>query len=374
MTATHESTGGLGEGVPGARRVDHLALTVPDLDVAISFVVDVLGGELIYRLPPLARDDDWMQRKLDVHPRAVAEIALVGLGPTTNLELFQYRAPFQSMVPPRPCDAGSTHLGFFVDDIEAAAAFLRDRHDLREFGPVSAADAGSPDAGTRWVRFMAPWGMPIELRSVPPHLPYERQTRSRRFGPCPDWTMADRPSLPAPLGGLRNVDHLASTVADLDAAVTFCTGTLGAELLYRVEADLSDLALAAALGVPAKGTLARAALRMGPTDNIELSCFSMISARTLPPRNSDVGGRHLAIYVDDVDTAAAYLGSRPECTVLGTPETLADGPIAGGRWVYVRTPLGTHIELVNVPDGALPYESATSARRRTAGALRWWDR
>jgi 2-epi-5-epi-valiolone epimerase len=336
---------------------------VPDLNVAVRFLVDVLGGELIYRLPPLARDDDWMRRKLDVHPRAIAEIALVGLGPTTNLELFHYQAPGQRVVPPCP-----------FDDVETTAAFLRDRHGLQSFGPVRTVDASAPDAGTRWVRLMAPWGMPIELRSVPPHQPYERQTSARRFGPCPGWSMASRPPSTPPLAGLRNVDHLAYTVADLDVAVTFCTDTLGAELLYLAVADLADPALAAAFGVPAKGTAARAALRMGPTDNIELSCFSEASAPAAPPRNSDVGGRHLAIYVDDVDVAAAYLRSKAGCKALGAPETITEGPIAGDRWVYVRTPMGLHIELVNMPDGTLPYERGTSARRRPAGGLRWQDR
>lgn len=375
MTLADESAvHGTVSGVPGARRVDHVALTVPDLDVAIRFAVGPLGGELVYRLPPLAHDDDWMQRHLDVHPRAVAEIALVRLGPTTNLEFFEYKAPDHDGIPPRPCDVGSTHLGFLVEDVDTAAAVLRDEYGLRMHGPASTVEVNSPSAGTRWVRLSAPWGMPIELRSVPSPLPYERHTRARRFGPCPEWSNGgDRRSAPL-VPGLRNVDHLAYTVADLGQALRFFVDTLGAELLYRTDADLTDPALAAALAVPARGSVELAALRMGPTDNVELSCFRTTGARTRPPRNSDVGGRHIAIHVDDVDAAAAYLGSQPGCTVLGAPETITDGPIAGDRWVYVRTPLGLHVELVNMPDGSLPYELQTTARRRAAGDQRWSDR
>jgi len=112
---------------------------------------------------------------------------------------------------------------------------------------------------------------------------------------------------------------------------------------------------------------------MGPVDNVELSCFRGRGAGGLPPRNSDVGGRHLALHVEDVDAAATYLGALPGFTVLGAPETITDGPIAGDRWVYVRSPLGLHIELVNMPDGSLPYERETTARRRAAGELRWSD-
>jgi catechol 2,3-dioxygenase-like lactoylglutathione lyase family enzyme len=362
-------------GVPGARRVDHVALTVPDLDVAVAFVVDALGGELIYRLPELTHQDDWMRRHLDVHPRAGAEIALLRLGPTTNLELFQYRSPDHNAVPPRTIDAGATHLALFVEDVDAAAAVLHTRFGLPVLGEPRTVAPPSPAAGIRWVRLTAPWGMPLELRSAPSRLPYEHLTAARRFGPCPRWSNHDDGApAPTPVPGLRNVDHVAYTVADLDAALGFFVGVLGGELLYRTESLLADPLLAAALGVPAEGRMAHAALRMGPTDTVELTCYQVPGAGRVPPRNSDVGGRHLALHVDDVDAAAAYLAAQPGCTVLGGPETITQGPIAGDRWVYVRTPLGLHIELVRMPDGALPYERDTTARRRAAGPQLWSDR
>lgn len=362
-------------GVPGARRVDHVALTVPDLDVAVAFVVDALGGELVYRLPELTRQDDWMRRHLDVHPRAGAEIALMRLGPTTNLELFEYRSPDHNPSPPRTSDAGSTHLALFVEDVDRAAAVLRDRFGLPMLGAPRTVAAGSPAAGIRWVRLTAPWGMPIELRSAPSRLPYEHLTAARRFGPCPQWrNHDDGPPAPTPIPGLRNVDHVAYTVADLDAALDFFVGVLGGELLYRTGSALADPLLATALGVPAEGRMEHAALRLGPTDTIELTRYRVPGAGRVPPRNSDVGGRHLALHVDDVDVAAAYLAAQPGCTVLGSPETITQGPIAGDRWVYVRTPLGLHIELVHMPDGALPYERDTTARRKAAGPQLWPDR
>jgi hypothetical protein len=112
---------------------------------------------------------------------------------------------------------------------------------------------------------------------------------------------------------------------------------------------------------------------MGPTDNVELWWHAGAAAGD-PPRNSDVGGRHLAVHVSDVDAAAAYLAAWPGFVVLGAPETITEGPIAGDRWVYVRSPLGLHIELVRMPDGALPYERQSPGRRRAAGTLRWTDR
>nr|WP_237556450.1 VOC family protein [Streptomyces sp. SID5464] len=353
-----------------------MAFTVPDLDRAIDFTVRVLGGELVYRLPSLAHDDDWMREHLDVHPRADTEIALVRLGPTTNLELFVYRSPDHRDVPPRPNDLGSVHFALRVTDVDSAVAALRERGPWHPYGPVRTVPEGLPGAGMRWVRVTTPWGMPLELRSVPGSLPYERQTSARRFLPGSTWhNGADGSGAAAALPGARGVDHLAWTVADLDEAERFFTEVLGAERLYRTTADLTDPESAAALGVPQGGTLHQVALRMGPTDNVELNCFHDSSgARRRWPRNSDVGGNHLALYVDHVDEAAAYLAAQPGCTVLGAPETIPQGPLAGDRWVYVRTGIGLYIEVVHMPDGSLPYERGTTARRRAADGERWWSR
>ena len=337
-------------GLPGAQCVDHVAFTVPNLDEAIAFGRDALGADLIYRLPALAHEDDWMRRKLDVHPRAIAEIALLRLGPTMNVELFEYRSPGRSATPRRPGSAGSLHLGLRVDDVELAVAALGKHEDVHTFAPVRN--------GADWARIANPWGIPLELRARPTLPPYR-----------------DHDAAEGPLPGFRQVDHLAYSVPDLAVAEDFFAQVLGAEPIERTVLDLAEPGLAEALGVPGGGTLERALLRLGPLDTLELSCLRGPTHPVAdPPRNDDVGGRHLALHVTDVDAAAAALGAVAGCTVLGEPETIEDGPIAGDRWVYVRTPLGLHIELIKMPDGELPYERGTAARRRPAGSLRWADR
>jgi catechol 2,3-dioxygenase-like lactoylglutathione lyase family enzyme len=92
-------------GIPTATNVDHVAYTVPDLDQAVAFFVDVLGADLLYRLDDVKDDDgDWMRRQLGVHPRASAQIAMLRLGPVTNVELFEYESPDQERRIPRPGD------------------------------------------------------------------------------------------------------------------------------------------------------------------------------------------------------------------------------------------------------------------------------
>ncbi|MFD9321659.1 VOC family protein [Streptomyces sp. NPDC060053] len=348
-------------GLPTARAVDHYAFTVPDLDEAIAFFTGVLGGELCYREGPVEdADGDWMTRKLGVHARARAQVALVRLGPYSNLELFEYTAPGQITSPPGPNDVGGHHLALMVADLDTAEEHLRRSATVR-LGPADAF------AGTRrW--FLTPWGMLLSLRGpgrdddrgfVPAATPY-----ADAIG------IASANAVERSLG-LLGVEHVSYTVADLAAATAFFTDVLGAELVESPQrpADRSD-----GHWPPGTEHSRRTLLRTGPTANCELIQSGTGALRSRPPLNSDVGGHHLAFYVDDVDAAAAYLREQEGVALMGEPETITQGPIAGDRWLYLSTPIGIQMEIINMPDGSLPYEALTSARRATPGDLRWHDR
>jgi catechol 2,3-dioxygenase-like lactoylglutathione lyase family enzyme len=182
------------KGIPTATNVDHVAYTVPDLDQAVEFFVDVLGADLLYRLDSVKDDEgDWMRRQLGVDPRAKAQIAMLRLGPVTNVELFQYEAPDQSRQLPKNSDHGGHHLAFYVEDIEAATEYLRAQPGVTLLGDVQTIEDG-PIAGDRWVYFLAPWGMQMEILHMPHGMPYERATPARRYGPCEDpWSPQARP-------------------------------------------------------------------------------------------------------------------------------------------------------------------------------------
>jgi catechol 2,3-dioxygenase-like lactoylglutathione lyase family enzyme len=47
----------MAQGMPGMRGIDHVGFTVPDLDEAERFLVDVLGAEPIYTLGAKQSDD-----------------------------------------------------------------------------------------------------------------------------------------------------------------------------------------------------------------------------------------------------------------------------------------------------------------------------
>lgn len=164
----------MAEGLPGMRGVDHIGLTVPNLAEAETFFADVLGCEKAMSFGPF-RDDEgtFMQDLLDVDPRAVIEqITLMRCGFGSNIELFKYTAPDQKTVEMRNSDIGGHHIAIYVDDIDAAAQYLKDKGIRTLLGPLPV-DAG-PAAGQSIMYFYAPWGLQMEAISYPDGMAYEK--------------------------------------------------------------------------------------------------------------------------------------------------------------------------------------------------------
>ena len=171
------------KGLPGLRGTDHIGFTVPDLDAAVKFFVEVIGCEVFYDLGPFQFDDDWMSTHLNVDPRTVMKkLKFLRCGHGSNFELFEYEAPDQNPNPPKNSDIGGHHLAFYVDDFEIAMAHLR-AHGVQILGEPTIRTIG-PSAGQTWVYFLAPWGMQLELVSFPDGKGYEHGTDRRLWHPA----------------------------------------------------------------------------------------------------------------------------------------------------------------------------------------------
>jgi glyoxylase I family protein len=159
--------------VPGLSRVDHVGVTVPDLDEAHEFFTGVLGCEYMYTLGPFQHDDSWMSEHLGVADDTVMRrLHFYRLGGQAIFEVFEYEAADQRATPPRNSDVGGHHVALYVDDLDAAVACLR-AHGLTVMGEPTASRG--PSEGQRWVYFLAPWGMQFELVSYPQGKAFDRQ-------------------------------------------------------------------------------------------------------------------------------------------------------------------------------------------------------
>ena len=159
-----------------------------------------------------------------------------------------------------------------------------------------------------------------------------------------------------PLRGLRGLDHIGFTVPDLDAAHEFLVEVLGCEYMYQLGPFRSEAAgpranwMSTHLAVDDTTVMRRLRFfRCGRQAVFEVFEYEAADRRTEVPRNSDIGGHHVALYVDDLDGAVADLRSKG-LEILGEP-TASSGPSEGQRWVYFLAPWGMQFELVSYPDG-----------------------
>ena len=165
-------------GMPGLRGTDHVGMTVPNLEEATEFFLNVIGCDQFYDIGPIAAADDWMETHLNIHPRAVInKLRFFRCRNGTNYEIFEYQSPDQRLEMPKNSDIGGHHLALYVDDVAAAVKHLK-AHGIRVMGEPTVRSAG-PSSGQTWVYFLSPWGLQFELVSFPHGKAYESETPKR---------------------------------------------------------------------------------------------------------------------------------------------------------------------------------------------------
>jgi catechol 2,3-dioxygenase-like lactoylglutathione lyase family enzyme len=116
------------------------------------------------------------------------------------------------------------------------------------------------------------------------------------------------------------------------------------------------------LGVDSKAVIKNITqVRCGYGSNIELFEYSAPDQRELKQKNSDIGAFHVALYVDDVAAAKAYLDKKGVATRLG-PLPIKDGPASGQTILYFQAPWGgIQFEAISYNDG-MAYEKTSETK------------
>lgn len=168
--------------IRGLRTLDHIGLSVPDIDQASRFFVDVLGAIEVFRHGPYGPSGEASTRQFARHPDSVVDaIAMLRLG-TVNIELLQYSSPDQSTRWPSTSDYGGHHVAFYVDNLEAAVAQLR-RAGVEVLGDPMNLPGPESGQAAQFIFFRAPWGLFCEFVSYPNGKAYESQTHVRLADP-----------------------------------------------------------------------------------------------------------------------------------------------------------------------------------------------
>lgn len=168
------------------RGIDHIGVTVPDIDEATRFFKEALGAKIVYdTLAPeeAVQEGPSVEKKLGLPEGAkVRRIRLLSIGASAGIELFEFEAADQHK-PARASDYGFQHAAFYVDDINAACSKFERAGGTLLSSPNDLPGPHENGAGNRFVYGRTPWGMLIELISYPAGLHYPTGSASRRWTP-----------------------------------------------------------------------------------------------------------------------------------------------------------------------------------------------
>jgi catechol 2,3-dioxygenase-like lactoylglutathione lyase family enzyme len=159
--------------------------------------------------------------------------------------------------------------------------------------------------------------------------------------------------------GLRGHDHTGITVPDIKQATDFFVGVLGCKeaMSFGPFADEKGDFMSQLVNVNPRAVINKIVLlRCGYGSNIELFQYTSPDQKNMTPKNSDVGGYHIAFYVDDIKAAKDYLDSKGVKTFFNLP--VGEGPAAGQSIFYFLAPWGLQMEAISYPNG-MAYEKTS---------------
>jgi catechol 2,3-dioxygenase-like lactoylglutathione lyase family enzyme len=140
---------------------DHTGITVTNIDRSLAFWQDVLGFELSHR----AHHTGALASEVTGVPGAEISIAVLK-APGHRIELLEYLAPPErKRADLRPCDIGSIHVAFTVDNLDAVLSAIA-ASGWRAVGKPQTLKSG-PNAGRRVVYTRDPDGTTIEFMQPP---------------------------------------------------------------------------------------------------------------------------------------------------------------------------------------------------------------
>src|SRR3954451_7909789 len=136
-------------------RVNHVGLTVTDLDASVTFYRDIVGMEVVRRYP--VAKDEWFQ-SLTENPDAVVEAVMMQLD-SFRIQLVRYHGGGGPGATGHAVEGG-LHLCIDVDDVDATLARISGLGQYH-VGPL----VERPPYGGRSFYVHDPDGVPVEFVS-----------------------------------------------------------------------------------------------------------------------------------------------------------------------------------------------------------------
>ena len=120
---------------------------------------------------------------------------------------------------------------------------------------------------------------------------------------------------------------------NLEEAKRFFINVIGCKLVFQGDPISSEPEfMKTQLSVSPDASLKYCFLRCEKGPNLEIFEYCVSDQKKRTPKNSDIGGHHLAFYVEDIHQAIEYLQSK-NVKIQGDVNFIDKGAAAGSYWV-----------------------------------------
>jgi catechol 2,3-dioxygenase-like lactoylglutathione lyase family enzyme len=168
------------------RGIDHIGVTVPDMEQATQFFKDTFGAKISYDNvtpdeTPLEGSD--AEKILGVEKGAKAiHLRLLVIGESATIEMFKY-INVDHKSPVDATDYGLQHVAFYVDDIEYAANKFVENGGALNTPPNDLLGHREHGENHKFVYGRTPWGMLVEMIQYPQGINYPESSEAQRWTP-----------------------------------------------------------------------------------------------------------------------------------------------------------------------------------------------
>jgi catechol 2,3-dioxygenase-like lactoylglutathione lyase family enzyme len=170
------------------RAIDHIGITVPDLEAASKFIVNVFGATAVYDNivetdPP--QEGEETEAVLGIKKgSAIIHMRMLRIGDGACIELFEMKVPGERKKDMIPSDIGLQHFAVYTEDIKKTAKKFEEEGGKLLKGPNQMLGREKGD-GNSFMYAITPWGTFVELISYPSEMEIEKTTELRRWKPQP---------------------------------------------------------------------------------------------------------------------------------------------------------------------------------------------
>lgn len=169
------------------RGIEHIGLTVPDIEEATIFFQQAFDAKVAYDSKTPQEDvvgGKEIETILGLKKGAkIVHMRMISIGKSISIELFQYQDVDQHL-PSNPDDFGIQHLAVYVDDIENAVKDFEQAGGRLNTAPtVMLNEIEGHHENNQFIYGVTPWGTVIELITYPHGIAYPSDSEASRFTP-----------------------------------------------------------------------------------------------------------------------------------------------------------------------------------------------